>query len=104
MDKETLEILKKSSYWEDQFILKYDTESFWELLKSLGEEKYNRIRVIFTENLKETEKHYKMISLDIPLWSGNSARNCISEIQPIYLLLVIRGITQVFQNTISEAM
>ncbi len=60
--QEFLEKLKQAQYWEEEFVLKYDTEDIWELLRSTGDEKFLRIKELWEQNLKETRKHKEMIS------------------------------------------
>lgn len=61
VDKAILEELRKASYWEESFIVKYDNDSMWALLKSLPDKKFNRINELFKQNLKDTSKHSKML-------------------------------------------
>jgi hypothetical protein len=64
MDKQILiEKLGKAKYWEDEFILKYDTDDFWELLKTLPQSKFTKVKKIFQENIKDTRKHKKRLEI-----------------------------------------
>ncbi len=54
-------MLETSLYWEEEFLIKYDTENMWELLKTLPEEKFEKIRELFQENLSDTQRHSKIL-------------------------------------------
>ena len=60
--KELLEFLEKSKHWEDDFIIKYDDNAVWELLKTLPKEKFEKIEPLLKENISDSERHHKMIS------------------------------------------
>ena len=51
------ELLDHSREWEDEFILKYDSEIFWELLKTLPKEKFEKVKELLSENIKDTRNH-----------------------------------------------
>ncbi|MBR9677057.1 hypothetical protein GOV04_02860 [Candidatus Woesearchaeota archaeon] len=59
--QELIEQLENTKYWEDDFILKYDDDSIWELLKSLSAEKYEKIKKLLAENISDTRKHQKIL-------------------------------------------
>lgn len=59
---EILEMLEKGIKWEDEFIAKYDNEEIWELLETLPEDKFEKIKKLFRENIDDTKKHYKILS------------------------------------------
>jgi hypothetical protein len=62
MDKEeVIKILEQGAEWEDKFVLDYDKDVVWELLKTLEEEKFNRIKPLLDENIKDSVKHASMI-------------------------------------------
>ncbi len=62
MDRaELIRELEKSKTWEDEFILKYDSEATWELLKTLGEKKFSRIEKLMKENIEDTRRHKKLL-------------------------------------------
>ncbi|OGM02008.1 hypothetical protein A3K72_02940 [Candidatus Woesearchaeota archaeon RBG_13_36_6] len=54
-------MLETSLYWEEEFLIKYDTENMWGLLKTLPEEKFEKIRELFQENLSDTQRHSKIL-------------------------------------------
>ena len=60
--EEIIESMEKTKYWEDQFILKYDSDSFLELLKALPKDKYERIKQLLDENFEDTRAHAKALS------------------------------------------
>jgi hypothetical protein len=63
MGKEAvLEELRKSAYWEEEFIVKYDTKSIWALLATLPKDKLKRIKPLFMHNIDETKKHSEMLA------------------------------------------
>jgi len=53
--------IEKASYWEEDFIVKYDTDNIWVLLKSLPKEKFERISKLFKQNIADTERHSKIM-------------------------------------------
>lgn len=60
MDKDSfIALLKDASYWEDEFILKYDDESFWELLQSLPEGIFKKLKPLLEQNLADTRYHQR---------------------------------------------
>jgi hypothetical protein len=63
MDKEELiDLLKKGAYWEDEFIARYDSASFWALIEaSVSKEKFGKIKELFNQNIKESYKHSAML-------------------------------------------
>lgn len=62
MEKEALlRHLKTGLRWEDEFVLQYDREPVLELLRTLGEEKFLRVKALLEENIKETNLHYTML-------------------------------------------
>ncbi|NOZ80582.1 MAG: hypothetical protein GXP63_02820 [DPANN group archaeon] len=60
-EQEIIVLLEKLKFWEDEFILKYDSEDFWELLKSLPKSKFDKLRILFEENISDTRYHKKAI-------------------------------------------
>jgi hypothetical protein len=63
VNPDLIEELKKAKYWEDEYILKYDTDEFWVLLKTLPKDKFAKLELLFKENLADTRKHKKMIEV-----------------------------------------
>lgn len=62
MDKiKLISLLEKTKYWEDEFILKYDNSSFYELLKTLPKDKFNKISALLKKNISDTKIHIKII-------------------------------------------
>jgi hypothetical protein len=59
-NQEIIETLKKAKYWEDDFILKYDDKSFWELLKTLPGDKFEKIKGLLEKNITDTRYHAKV--------------------------------------------
>ena len=59
--QQVLKMLETSLYWEEEFLIKYDNESIWELLRSLPKEEFEKIKRLFQENLSDTERHYKIL-------------------------------------------
>jgi 1,2-phenylacetyl-CoA epoxidase catalytic subunit len=53
--------LEKAKYWEDEFILKYDTPEIRELLQSLPQSTYTAIMKLLEKNLADTRYHKKTI-------------------------------------------
>jgi len=59
---ELMGMLQKGLYWEDEFIIKYDSDSFWALLDgSLDKEKAKTIKELFSKNIKDTMIHKDML-------------------------------------------
>lgn len=63
--EEFVKLLNDARYWEDEFILKYDSEIFWELLKTLPKEKFEKIQELLKKNLSDTEYHKNAINIII---------------------------------------
>ncbi len=62
MDNEEIKkTLEQSLEWEDQFVLSYDKDFIWELLRSLGDNKFKRIEPLLRENIADTQKHRDML-------------------------------------------
>ena len=59
--QEIIENLEKVKHWEDEFILKYDNDTFWELLKTLPNDKCNKIKQLIEINISDTKSHKTMI-------------------------------------------
>ncbi len=59
--EETIKLLEKASYWEEDFILKYDNPSFLALLRTLPKEKYKRIEKLFQQNIADTKRHASIV-------------------------------------------
>jgi hypothetical protein len=57
---EIIGLLEKAVYWEESFIMKYDTESTWALLKTLPKDKFAKIKKLLSQNIADTQKHYKI--------------------------------------------
>ncbi len=71
MDKaELVRKLADASHWEDDFISKYDSETVWELLKTLPKDKYSRIRALLGENIADTRKHSELLNRAISILEG----------------------------------
>jgi len=61
--QELIKLLETAEYWEEDFILKYDTQSNWALLRSsLPKKLFKRIEALLRENLKDTARHKKIVS------------------------------------------
>ena len=56
-----LKKLEQCSYWEDEFVSSYDSESVWDLLMTLGEPKFSRIRKLLLENIEDSRNHKALI-------------------------------------------
>jgi hypothetical protein len=54
-------LLEKGKMWEDEFILKYDAEVVWQLLKTLPKNKFEKIKPLLEENISESKEHAKKI-------------------------------------------
>ena len=62
MKEEILRQLEDAAYWEDDFLLKYENEDVWELIKAVvSKEDYEKIRQLFQRNLDDTRSHKAMI-------------------------------------------
>ena len=59
--KNIKELLNEGVYWEETFLEKYDTPHIWELLKTLDDEKYKKIKELLKENLDDTQKHKNIL-------------------------------------------
>lgn len=61
--EELIDLLKKGVYWEDEFIMNYDTNSFWDLIEaSVSKEKFEKIKDLFSRNIEETHKHKEILN------------------------------------------
>jgi hypothetical protein len=60
-DKSILSEFEKASYWEEEFIMKYDTPSTWALLESLPKNKFEKIKPLLQENINDTKRHDKIL-------------------------------------------
>jgi hypothetical protein len=54
---EIIRILEQGLEWEEEFILNYDREPVWELLRTVGKSKFSRIKPLLEENISDTRKH-----------------------------------------------
>ena len=61
-DREITRLLEKAVFWEDEFILKYDSNVFWELLRALPAEKAAEMESILRSNLSDTRRHRDLLS------------------------------------------
>ncbi|MCK5018425.1 MAG: hypothetical protein KAS32_15305 [Candidatus Peribacteraceae bacterium] len=59
--EEIIKSLEMSLKWEDEFIMNYDTEVVWELFKSLGKDKFEKVKPLLEENIRDSERHSKAI-------------------------------------------
>lgn len=59
--QELIDLLEKGERWEDDFILKFDTETFWSLLKTLPQEIFGEVEKLIKENLEDTLNHKVML-------------------------------------------
>ena len=66
MEKEDfIQKLESIRYGEDDFIIKYDDPNIWELLKTLPKSKFEKIKELLEENIRETREHSKALRLII---------------------------------------
>ncbi|MFH1248787.1 MAG: hypothetical protein V1660_01400 [archaeon] len=65
--EQIVDFFEKLKYNEDDFILKYDSSTFMQLLKdSLPKSKFTKIKVLFGQNIEDTKRHKKIIENLIP--------------------------------------
>ena len=60
--EDLLKLLEQANYWEEDFILKYDTESNWALLRTLPKDKFKKIEALLKANLKDTVRHKQIVN------------------------------------------
>lgn len=60
--EEFLKKLETAQYWEEEFILKYDSEAIWELLNTLPSPAPVKIEKLLRENLSDTRRHKVMVA------------------------------------------
>ena len=62
MKKETiLSELEKGLEWEDEFVVNYESGATFELLKTLGKDKFDGIWKLLKENIDDSRRHASMI-------------------------------------------
>ncbi len=58
---ELLALLGKGLDWEEEFVLQYDRDYVWELLRTLGPAKFAKVEKLLGKNIKDTNNHYTML-------------------------------------------
>lgn len=56
-----IEALERGLRWEDEFVMDYDKDIVWELLKTVGKGKFKRIKALLNENIADSVRHSSYI-------------------------------------------
>lgn len=59
---EIIKMLEKARYWEDEFILKYDSDNFFELLSMLPKNQSEQVKKLFQINITDTKRHKEIMN------------------------------------------